>query len=964
MPVVGPDVGTSYPVTESEEQQSDRLPERPRPKVDLSDMAFTGTMSQFVEQFLAIEGRPFDFKGREYLRPIHDESYPNAKRMILKTGRQVEKCQQVLISQVLMSNGEQRRIEDVRVGDEVVSYDERLRKTTDRIVALHDNGTRGTYKVSTRLGHTIYTTSKHRLRALYGFLELVGLSVGSMIAGVRKGGEFVGISTITVEGAKVIAYLIGDGCTKRKNGNSISFTNNKPEVLEDFRTCVNAIDRDTGWRSHHKDKIDAVATSPILKKFVVEAGLWGLGSPDKCIPAGIFDLDREKTAAFLNALWATDGHVAKPTPCKYDIEYSSINRGLVKQVQNLLYKFGIPSVIREFTPTPYKGTNKRGYSVRVITQEGIRVFLTEIGALGKSEGIPLPGKPSNNNRDSIPKEIVSYLKGIYPSRRGQGPGKPSLHKRGLRLTPQYNLTYDKALRYIEFFDEEGIDCQLLKDLVDADVIWDQIESIEYIGEEHVCDIETEKHHNYVVDGIITHNSSTLAMKMIARCAIHPWFKSLYVSPSQMQTRQFSSDRVRANYERNDRLAGIFQGKTVTDQVFDKRLANGAMMYFRYAYLHPDRCRGISADEIFLDEIQDILTDNIPVIRECLSHSEYKLELYSGTPKTTSNSIEFYWERSTQNEWLVRCQWCNYWNLLGMDNIGEGSLVCSKCNKMINPKIGQWVTMRPNASWEGFRISQLMVPWVTHEEVRGKLADYSTAKFYNEVLGLPYDSGVKPLTEAQLRSCCNYGNIMYPPDPRKTTYPIFAGIDWGTGGVAGEEYPSYTVLALGAQFNPHVFTIFFMKRFMGPEADLLKLPVLLGKIFRQYDMNFTMSDWGYGAALNLQLRQAWGVQRIAECQYVTQNVPVKYEPSNYRYKVDRTSIMTEFFHAIKQQKLQFFDWSDFQTFGVDFLNIDSEFNEKTRKMTYNHRPDRPDDSFHAALYCWLAAGLYYKTIRSS
>ena len=90
--------------------------------------------------------------------------------------------------------------------------------------------------------------------------------------------------------------------------------------------------------------------------------------------------------------------------------------------------------------------------------------------------------------------------------------------------------------------------------------------------------------------------------------------------------------------------------------------------------------------------------------------------------------------------------------------------------------------------------------------------------------------------------------------------------------------------------------------------------------------------------------------------------MKYEPTNYRYKVDRTSIMTEFFHTIKQQKIQFFDWPDFQKFGIDFLNIDAEFNEKTQRMTYDHRPDRPDDSFHAALYCWLAGGLYYRTIR--
>ena len=457
-------------------------------------------------------------------------------------------------------------------------------------------------------------------------------------------------------------------------------------------------------------------------------------------------------------------------------------------------------------------------------------------------------------------------------------------------------------------------------------------------------------------------STSLTMKIISHCVINPWFKTLYVSPSQMQTRQFSNDRVRLAYTYSPKVEKYFTGKLCADRVFDKRLSNGSLMYFRYAYLTPDRCRGVSSDALFLDEIQDILSDNIPVIRECLSHSEWKKEVYSGTPKTTSNPIEYYWEKSTQNEWLVKCQWCNYWNMLGIDNIGDTALICSKCGKPINPRIGQWVTMNGDGNWEGFHVSQLMVPWLTIGEIKEKRKDYSTAKFYNEVLGLPYDSGVKPITEAQLRACCTQGNIMDPPDLQKITFPIFAGIDWGTGGASGEENPSYTVLSLGAFFQPTVFTIFYMKRFMGQEADLLQITTLIGQIFRRYNMTFTCSDWGFGAALNLQLRHAWGLNKIAEVQYVSQNVPIKYEQSNFRYKVDRTSIMTEFFDLLKQQKIQFFDWSDFKTFGMDFLNIDAEYNDKTLKMSYNHRPDRPDDSFHAAIYCWLAGSLFNKTVR--
>jgi hypothetical protein len=448
------------------------------------------------------------------------------------------------------------------------------------------------------------------------------------------------------------------------------------------------------------------------------------------------------------------------------------------------------------------------------------------------------------------------------------------------------------------------------------------------------------------------------MKQLSHVAVIPWFKTLYVSPSQMQSRQFSSDRVRANVERSPYLKNLFTGKTVSDQVFDKRLANGSSMYFRYAFLHPDRCRGISADMLTVDEIQDILADNLPVIRECLSHSSHKLEIYSGTPKTTSNAIEFYWSKSTQNEWLVRCRHCRYWNMLAMDVIGKTAMICSKCGKPIYATDGQWVRMNRDGDWEGFRIPQLMVPWVPFEEIKQKQRDYSTAKFHNEVLGLPYDSGVKPITEAQIRACCTYGPMMADPDPVAVKHPIFAGIDWGSG---EGEMPSFTVLSLGAFFRPNLFTIFFCHRFMGPEADLLKQVPLIGKYFRRYNMILSGADWGYGHYQNMELRQAWGLDRVIEFEYTTQKTPIKYEPSNFRYKVDRTTAMSEFFHEIKNQRMQFFEWDHFKPFAADYLNIDSEFNEKTGRMTYIHQPDKPDDSFHSNLYCWLAGKAYFKQI---
>lgn len=206
----------------------------------------------------------------------------------------------------------------------------------------------------------------------------------------------------------------------------------------------------------------------------------------------------------------------------------------------------------------------------------------------------------------------------------------------------------------------------------------------------------------------------------------------------------------------------------------------------------------------IDELQDILTDNIPIIEECASHSNFKIFMYSGTPKSLDNPIEYFWtEFSTQNEWVVPCHRhaintgagksaSVYWNVLDEENIGKNGVICDRCNKPIDAMddMSQWVAM--NASvlkkipkpYEGFRIPQIMVPWLPWEEITQKQFTYSRAKFYNEVLGLSYDSGTRPLTRRDIMDNCDPNIHLDEGFQRKIrahiggAFPVYAGIDWG------------------------------------------------------------------------------------------------------------------------------------------------------------------------------------------
>jgi hypothetical protein len=60
----------------------------------------------------------------------------------------------------------------------------------------------------------------------------------------------------------------------------------------------------------------------------------------------------------------------------------------------------------------------------------------------------------------------------------------------------------------------------------------------------------------------------------------------------------------------------------------------------------------------------------------------------------------------------------------------------------------------------------------------------------------------------------------------------------------------------------------------------------------------------------------------------------------------------FVTAIKKGNVLFFRQQDMDQFMSDFTSMYVEYSTTTNRMRYDH--NRPDDAFHACLYCFLAA----------
>lgn len=456
----------------------------------------------------------------------------------------------------------------------------------------------------------------------------------------------------------------------------------------------------------------------------------------------------------------------------------------------------------------------------------------------------------------------------------------------------------------------------------------------------------------------TSKSTTMANIMIAKAAMIPHFKQLYVSPSVDQTKIYSNDRVAPVIETSPLLKTHYVNSNVTQNVFTKRFLNGSVTYLRYALQSADRLRGLSTDINYFDEAQDLNIDIIPVINQSMSRSLHKKVVFSGTPKRTKGTLAELWYRSTMYEWFSKCGHCAKWNFLDQKNIGLKGVICRYCGQHLDTTKGQWIcTGDKNASTIGFRVNLLMfaaAPWV---DWKTDVIEYrkncpSDAIFYNEVLGLEYDDGVQPITIADLKRCCTGGPMTEEPTRLNlSTTMTTMGLDYGPV----NSNKSKTVGCVLQQVGERVQVV-YLKRYKGHEADYSFIHGDVPQIFAKWNSAVIGADAGLGDGPNSEIRSRIGATErlIAFRHSGSQRAKAKWNKLSNEYTLNRNLVMTELFRKIKNQQIIFPRWEDFEPFADDFLNIVIEYDDQLGN--YKYLNTGPDDAMHSMLFGELAMQL--------
>ncbi|MBD2267950.1 replicative DNA helicase [Anabaena sp. FACHB-1391] len=403
-------------------------------------------------------------------------------------------------SEIVLADGQIATIEELyqqRQGS-LLTLNDDWKFTFTQPSAFVDDGIKPVFRITTRLGRAIETTITHPFLTIKGWQRLENLQVGNKIAIPRKIDVF-GTETIRECEVKLLGYLIGDGGL---TNSTPRFTNSNPLLQTDFSEAVTEF----GGLSITREDSPGQQT-PSLCVGLEKLGLWGKDADTQTIPNIVFKLEKSQLSLFLNRLFATDGWATVLNSGQSQLGYCTVSERLARQIQHLLLRFGIIAALKKRS-VKYNNTRRPAWQLDITDALSIKNFIAEIGIFGKEAALAkvtaaISQKRYQTNRDLIPVEIWEQL-------------------------------------------------------ANSDVYWDEIISIESVGNKQVYDLTIPKTHNFVANDICVHNTAfclNLAHNIAAGYKLPVAVFSLEMSKEQLVQRLLASEAgIESSYLRSGRIS--------------------------------------------------------------------------------------------------------------------------------------------------------------------------------------------------------------------------------------------------------------------------------------------------------------------------------------------------------------------------------------------------------------------------
>lgn len=334
------------------------------------------------------------------------------------------------------------------------SYNESTKKVSvEPITAWINNGAKKVYEVRAS-SLSLKATCNHKLWARVSlqkdpkWIRMDELKVDHYISSPKFYSDWKWAeSTATVDESRFIGLMLGDGSFG--GSGSPSIYNIDPDVIQDVSNLMGKWDMDMipygdcAYRLIGKGKASKWHPSKATI-LLKDCMLWGVTGSNKFIPQEYFNNNREGVLNLLAGLYLTDGTVDSGKP---RMAFSNTSLTLIEQIQELWRRLGVPSSIHK--SKMYSDRHKQQYVLSIHT--------------------------------------AKRLKKVY------------------KMLPLYGYKMEKLKHWANH--DIPTDPRGQNNTVDNyELVWTKVQFIEDKGEQQTYDFTVETTHNYVVNGIIAHNT--------------------------------------------------------------------------------------------------------------------------------------------------------------------------------------------------------------------------------------------------------------------------------------------------------------------------------------------------------------------------------------------------------------------------------------------------------------------------
>lgn len=390
----------------------------------------------------------------------------SAKHKVIRMGR---RCI-AEYEEVLLADGSYKQIKDITIGDKVFSNRNGV-LVENTVLDVIDNGYKEyIYEIKLESGRTVRITEDHEILTNRGWKSIkTGLKEGSFVSEVRKHPIKPKENVITETEAKLLGYLLTDGYLSEQQNQTIKFTSQTKTYIDEVSELTEQL---FGFKGTIKKRKDSDAydiwltdgnrgTINPVKTWLKDLGILGVKKKFRNSTQLLSTLPDNLLGLFLNRTWAGDGSIslvnntARPNGKRVELALTTGDDYFARTISNILFSRGIRNSLYWEKPRSTKDKSGRiiqgkgNYKIRISSSEAVNKFF---GLVGNIYG----------------KEANCIL------------AKTELEKRSKRNQRPFQM--------------------------DSDFEFSRIKKIHKIEKEvKVYDLTVENDHNFVTNGVVTHN---------------------------------------------------------------------------------------------------------------------------------------------------------------------------------------------------------------------------------------------------------------------------------------------------------------------------------------------------------------------------------------------------------------------------------------------------------------------------